>query len=260
MTASQYVDHLASIGRYHFTTTEAAEALGISQVAVRAALRRLMRKGEIAVPFRGFHVIVPPEYRRLGCLPGEQLIDQLMGHLGEPYYVGLLSAAEYHGAAHHRPQQLQVVTEKNRPALNCGQVQIAFIARSNTREIPIRLLNTPRGTLRVSTPEATALDLVGYPEHCAGLDNVVTVLSELAESLDPGRLAEAAGLSPIPWSQRLGYLLEHLGANEAASSLAAFVADKAPHVTPLAPAAPMRGTPRDLRWKVAINTTIEAEL
>ncbi|HSS75295.1 MAG TPA: type IV toxin-antitoxin system AbiEi family antitoxin, partial [Thermoanaerobaculia bacterium] len=161
MTAAQYIDHLASVGRYHFTTTEAAEALGISQVAVRAALRRLMRKGEIAVPFRGFHVIVPPEYRRLGCLPGEQLIDQLMGHLGDPYYIGLLSAAEYHGAAHHRPQQLQVVTEKNRPALSCGQVQIAFIARSNTREIPIRLLNTPRGTLRISTPEATAFDLVG---------------------------------------------------------------------------------------------------
>gem|GEM_PF-5555624 len=30
MTAAQYIDHLASVGRYHFTTTEAAEALGIS--------------------------------------------------------------------------------------------------------------------------------------------------------------------------------------------------------------------------------------
>jgi predicted transcriptional regulator of viral defense system len=260
MTAAQYIDHLASQGRYNFTTAESAEVLGVSQVAARAALRRLMRKGEIAVPYRGFHVIVPPEYRQIGCLPGEQLIDQFMEHLSEPYYVSLLSAAEYYGAAHHRPQQLQVVAEKNRPALDCGRVQIAFIARSNARDIPIRLFNTPRGTLRVSTPEATAFDLVGYPEHCAGLDNVVTVLSELAESLDPDLLAEAAGLSPLPWSQRLGYLLEYLGANDAASHLAAFVADKAPHVTPLAPAAPMRGTPRDLRWKVAINTTVEAEL
>jgi len=102
MTAAQYIDQLASLGRYHFTTTEAGEALGISQVATRAALRRLMRKGEIAVPFRGFYVIVPPEYRRIGCLPGEQLIDQLMRHLDEPYYVGLLSAAEYHGGRRRR--------------------------------------------------------------------------------------------------------------------------------------------------------------
>jgi predicted transcriptional regulator of viral defense system len=101
---------------------------------------------------------------------------------------------------------------------------------------------------------------VGYQEPCAGLDNVATVLSELAESLDPDRLVEAARFSPLPWSQRLGYLLEHLGAIEAAGSLAAMVADKAPHVTPLTPAAPMRGTPRDPRWKVAVNATFEAEL
>ena len=260
MTASQYIDHLASIGRYHFTTDEATEALGVSRLAARAALRRLMRHGAIATPFRGFYVVVSPEYRRLGCLPGEQFIDQLMGHLGEPYYVGLLSAAEYHGAAHHRPQQLQVVSEKNRPALDCGRVRVAFIARSNILEIPVRLFNTPRGTLRVSTPEATALDLVGYPEHSAGLANVATVLSELAESLDPDQLADAARHSPLPWSQRLGYLLEHLGFKEASDSLATFVADNAPHVTPLAPAAPMRGTPRDSRWKVAVNTAVEAEL
>jgi len=219
-----------------------------------------MRRGEVAVPYRGFYVIVPPEYRRLGCLPGDQLIDQLMAHLCEPYYIGLLSAAEYHGAAHHRPQQLQVVTEKNRPALDCGTARIAFIARSNVREIPVRLLNTPRGTIRVSTPEATALDLVGYPEHSAGLDNVATVLAELAPSLDPDGLVEAARLSPLPWSQRLGYLLELLGFQDTASPLATFVTDKAPHVTPLTPAVSMRGTAKDPRWKVAVNTTVEAEL
>ncbi len=260
MTTAQYIAILASLGRYCFTTEEAASALGVSLPAVRAALRRLMRKGEIAVPFRGFYVIVPPEYRRIGCLPGEQFLDELMGHLGEPYYVGLLSAAEYYGAAHHSPQQLQVITERNRPAVDCGQVQVAFIARNNAHEIPVRLFNTPRGTIRVSTSEATALDLVGYPEHCAGLDNVATVLSSLAETLDPDRLAEAARFSPLPWAQRLGYLLDHLGATEAAGALAGLVADKAPHVTPLAPATPMRGTPRDPRWKVAVNTTVEAEL
>ena len=35
--------------------------------------------------------------------------------------------------AHHHPQQLQVVTEKNRPAVGCGGVQISFIARGNAR-------------------------------------------------------------------------------------------------------------------------------
>src|SRR5204862_425249 len=81
--------------------------LGTSLAAVQAALRRLKRRGEIADPYRGFHVIVPPEYRRLGCLPAEQFVPQLMRVLGETYYVALLSAAELHGAAHQRPQAFQ---------------------------------------------------------------------------------------------------------------------------------------------------------
>ncbi len=35
-----------------------------------------------------------------------------MNSLGESYYVGLLSAAEYNGAVHHRPQVFQVMVAK----------------------------------------------------------------------------------------------------------------------------------------------------
>jgi hypothetical protein len=49
-------------------------------------------------------VIVPPEYRRIECLAADHFVPQLMEHLGEWYYVALLSAAELHGAAHQRPK------------------------------------------------------------------------------------------------------------------------------------------------------------
>ena len=57
--------------------------------AARAAQRRLKRKTLIADPYRGFHVIVPPAYRRLGCLPADQFIPDLMSHLGTAYPVAL---------------------------------------------------------------------------------------------------------------------------------------------------------------------------
>jgi len=41
---------------------------------------------------------------------------------------------------------------------------------------------------------------------------VATVLSELAERLDPKKLVKAAETAPLPWAQRLGYLLERVGA------------------------------------------------
>ena len=62
--------------------------------------------------------------------------------------------------------------------------------------------------MRVSTVEATAIDLVGYERHAGGLDQVATILAEFAEQIDPERLVEAAKTAPISWAQRLGYLLQ----------------------------------------------------
>ena len=118
-------------------------------------------KGEIASPERGFYVIVSPEYRRLGCLPADQFVPALMEHRNTPYYVGLLSVAQYHGAAHHRPQEFQVMLERNRPAILCGSVRVAFVARRGLAGVPVESFNNPRGTVLVSTVEATAVDLIG---------------------------------------------------------------------------------------------------
>ncbi|MBI3184679.1 MAG: type IV toxin-antitoxin system AbiEi family antitoxin [Myxococcales bacterium] len=261
MKGRRFIADLAARGRYHFTTEEVVRSLGLSVLAARAVLRRLAAKGEIATPYRGFHVIVPPEYRALNCLPPEQFVPQLMEHLREDYYVGLLSAAQHHGAAHQRPQVFQVMTTKNRPDIDCGQVHVVFVARRNAKKVPTASFNTPRGTMRVSTPEATALDLVQYVGHCGGIENAATVLAELAESIDPEQLARlAAVLVALPIAQRLGYLLEKVGAGDRTEPLAKLAAKRASHVTPLIPGRTMRGAPRDRRWRVAVNAKVEPEL
>jgi hypothetical protein len=134
--------------------------------------------------------------------------------------VGLLSAAEHHGAAHHRPQQLQVMVERPRPPLACGQVRVVFIARRALAHAPLEERNTPRGTVRISTPEVTALDLAGCPARVGGLDVVATIVSELVERLDASKLAAAASLVPVPWAQRLGYVLELVGGEARMAALA----------------------------------------
>ena len=104
-SAREYVSDLAAGGRYHLTSREVQSALGVSAAAAKLALNRLAKKNVIASPARGFYVIVPPEYRSLGCLPGDQFIPALMKHLDLPYYAGLLSAAQYHGAAHRSEER-----------------------------------------------------------------------------------------------------------------------------------------------------------
>ncbi len=260
MKAAFYIDYLAAQGQYHFSTQDASSFLDTSLVATRASLRRLKQKGYIATPYRGFHVIVPPEYRNIGCLPAEHFIGQLMNHIGLPYYVSLLNAARYHGAAHQQPQVFQVMVQMNRPQLSCGGVRVAFVARGNAEMIPTVSLNSPRGPFLVSNPAATAFDLVGYAKHAGGLDNVATVLAELAEMIDPPDLDSVAAFSPTPWAQRLGYLFSLVGAIGHADALHRHVSRSSPESTPLDPGGDRTDAIRDLRWKLWVNVEVEPDL
>jgi predicted transcriptional regulator of viral defense system len=105
----------------------------------------------------------------------------------------------------------------------------------------------------------TALELVGYPNHAGGLNNVATVLSELAENLDAGKLLEVARLSPVSWSQRLGYILELVGQEDLAKAIAPFVQEQARSYTPLRRAAAIARAKRSPGWKLIINADVEPD-
>jgi predicted transcriptional regulator of viral defense system len=264
--ARHYVEQLAVSGRYDFSSTEARAALGTSAAAAKVALNRLVRQGVLASPARGFYVIVPPEYRSLGCLPADQFVPSLMARLHQPYYAGLLTAAQYHGAAHQRPQQFQVFLTRPRLPIHCGRVCVTFMVRRRLVDVATQTLNTPRGTVRISSPEATAIDLVGYQHRVGGLNQVVTVISELVEKLDAQRLVTAAATAPLPWSQRLGYLLDRLGASDRSGELKAFVHAHVHESAPLQTSTSTAMTrprhhrfARDPEWMLEINADVNPD-
>lgn len=83
-SSASFIDALLQSGQHHFTIRDAVTALGRNQAAVVRSLARLVAKGVLARPQRGFYVTVPPEYQGIGCLPAEQFVPQLMEVLGEP--------------------------------------------------------------------------------------------------------------------------------------------------------------------------------
>jgi len=111
----------------------------------------------------------------------------------------------------------------------------------------------------VSSVEATAVDLAGYPHHAGGLDQVATILAELAEKIDPKLLAAAAKTAPLPWAQRLGYLLEQVGAKDCASLLKAYVQKNARDWAQLVPGARRARARRADDWLLQVNTEVESE-
>ena len=118
-TLSALVDDLQSGGRCTFDRSEALSALRVDALNLKKAATRLGSKRRIVAPRRGFYVIVPLEYRATGAPPPSWFSDNLMRHLGRPYYVGVLSAAALHGAGHQQPQEFQVMTDV--PQRRCSQ-------------------------------------------------------------------------------------------------------------------------------------------
>lgn len=116
---------------------------------------------------------------------------------------------------------------RSRRRIISGAVRVAFIVRKDIARIPVQPFNTPRGTMLVSTPEATAFDLVGYPHQVGGLDQIATILEDLAEKLDPDKLVAVAEIAPMPWTQQLGYLLERVEAHDKVGPLRSYVGARA---------------------------------
>jgi len=260
MKTHEFINTLRSQGRYSFTITDAEKALELTKVATINALRRLRLKKEIASPARGFYLILPPEYQILGCLPAEMFIPDLMKYLNQPYYVGFISAAQYYGAAHQKPQRFQVVTLKNRSSIHCGRIYVEFIANKNVASMPTKKFNTATGTINVATPEVIAADIVAMPDHAAGINNVATILSDLSETIDINRLIELTKHnSELFWLQRLGYLLEFLGSKSLANKIDQILSDKKLHWARLVSQEKYKPLQRNKKWKIIVNTKVEPD-
>ena len=254
-SASQFIDELLGDGRHTFVREEARKKLKVSSWAAYLALRRLAKAGRVVMPKSGFYVIVEPQYRVVGTLPPEWFIHSLMAELNKPYYVGLLSAAQLYGAAHHQPMEFQVVVPgKSIRPIHVGNVRIRFFGKGPFEASEITDVKTPTGYEKVSTPDTTAWDLVRYAKHSGGLENVITVLSELSEKLDAKKLlATAKKHDDVLTTQRLGWLLESLKEKDLAKGLADWVGKRNPPMRPLEPGSPLERSKENERWRLLIN-------
>jgi len=261
--ASRWVEELLADGRYTFSRKDIQRDLGISPRAVYLALHRMVKDTRLVMPKSGFYVVVDPQHRAVGTPPAHWFIHSFMEFIKSPYYVGLLSAAELHGAAHHRPQEFQVVvpakTQRPRPIL-IKNLRIRFFSKSLFDESETTQVKTQTGYEAVSAPETTAWDLVRYYKSAGGLDNVITVLSELGEKLDAGKLLVTVKRHGDPFvARRLGWLLDRAGWKNLTPGLAKWVGPKDVPWILLDPCEKADKSSQNKKWRVLVNTELEPE-
>ena len=260
----QFIFVLQANGRYSFPMEEAREKTGKTATAVKRELDRLKKKGIVVAVRKGFYTIVPPEYSQTGLMPPELFIHPMMKWLDKSYYVGLLSAASLHGAAHQQPQELFVITKK--PALRAIEkkgYRIRFFTKKNWADEGILDIKTDTGYIKVSSPELTCIDLVSFYKTIGGLNRAVTVIQELLSELHPGSFKKMVQNEiQTVIIQRLGYILSWCEApqklvqvieNELKSRKTFWV-----HLLPGKQKKP--DAPKNAQWKIIENTTIETDL
>ena len=259
----EYIDSLQRRGHYTFSLDELRSEFAGSRSALYLALNRMINKERIVSVHRGFYIIIPLEYQSSGILPADQFIDDLMNHIGKPYYVGLLSAAALHGAAHQRPQEFYVVTvPPNMRPLKKKGIKINFISKSTFPDAGIENKKTVTGYFKMSNPALTAYDIIAFEKRTGGIDRVAEVLAELSERIQPGnfRLYQEINVS-VTVIQRMGYLLEKVvGFEDLENALYPIFSHLIRYPTALSTMQSKSGFSSNNRWKIIENSSIELEI
>ncbi len=262
----EWIIKLQQNGKLYFSVEQVTEAFpNLQATGIRSALTRLSAKNSIVSVWKGFYVIVPVSYTNNGILPPIMYIDHLMKHIQRPYYVGLLNAAAFYGAALQQPQSFSIIIQY--PTLrdnNKKNVRLQFVARRNfPSDDLIETRKTQTGYVRISSPVLTATDIIQYEKEIGGLNRACTILNDLTELLDFTKMPESLFYTVSTATiQRLGYLLENVVESP---ELANQLYDKATQANckfqtiPLKAGKPVQEKVIDRKWKIIINTDIEID-
>jgi len=261
-----WVEECLSKGKLSFSLLEIQQSFkNDSETSLRRQLDRLSEKQKIVSIFKGYYIIVSPQYASKGVLPPTLFIDNLMKFLNRKYYVALLNASALHGASHQQPQEYFVVTEY--PVLRTTKKKGILVNYISTRILPPDLLTekkkTEAGYITISNQILTAVDLINYEKKIGGLNRASTIINELAENIKKKDITnEFVNYSNVSSLQRLGYILDEiLNKKELAERIFSLCRKNKIkfYLIPLKASAKKDKERINKKWKLIINTEIEID-
>jgi predicted transcriptional regulator of viral defense system len=257
-TLNSYILDLLAQGKYFFTKQDALTALGININQFKYQAYRLTVKKIIKRITNDFFMIVSPEYRHIGSLPSHWIINALMKHLDQEYYIGLLSAASLFGATEQQPMSFQVITNKTTRPIHLARISIEFHTFKYCLLAQKATISTPTGYAKISTKEQTMLDLIRFYEAAGYLSNVALVIKSLAAECNYERFIVALAHEKTKTVlQRLGYILETTNFIEPAQLVEKELSNRKTEYAFLRPDFENKAGKKNIRWKLILNDSLE---
>ena len=253
--AEAFVDDRLALGRVAFSLADLTEKSGLSAIAAKRQLSRLGNKVARVSPRLPFYLIVAPEHRAMGAPPAVWWLNEFFKWLGHPYYLALQSAASSFGSNPQALQVTQVMTDRPYRPFKLGRIQVKFFVKRGIGRTPTQQLAQASAPLYLSTPEATAFDLVRYATSIGGIERAAETITPLLPVLRARELKQVLEAENEPAiAQRLGFVIEA----GRAKKLAQVIYDWLPRKLKIVPLSPLTGERKNIpfveRWQVLNNS------
>ena len=174
-----------ALGRVAFSLEELTKESGLSAIAAKFQLLRLRGKVVRVSPRQPFYLIVSPEHRSMGAPPPTWWLQDYFNWLGRPYYLALQSAASSFGSNPQALQVTQVMTDKPFRPIKVGRTQLRFFVKRGIERTPTQQPEGAVAPLLISTPEATAYDLIRYATSIGGIERAAETIRRFCRSCVP---------------------------------------------------------------------------
>lgn len=251
--AAAFIEDILETGRITFDLGELVRKTGLSVVAAGNQLQRLHGRVVRIARHQSFFVIVEAQHRPMGAPPVEWWLDDYFRWLAHPYYLALQSAAEIYNSAPQAILVKQVMTDTPRRDISVGRLRIRFFVKRGVAQTPVRQPPNAYAPLRVSTPEATALDLVRYAKRIGGMgraSETLVPLLPLCRTTELKRALDSEGEAAV--AQRLGYLIERAGYDRLAEAVHQWLPSRTVRVPLGSSGQAGVETTRSGRWRVLV--------
>src|SRR6266498_3557175 len=177
--AQAFCEARLALGRVTLSLTDLVKESGLSAIAAKRQLSRLRGKVVRISPRQPFFLIVSPEHRSMGAPPANWWLQDYFDWLGRPYYLALQSAASAFGSNPQALQVTQVMTDRPCRAIKVGRIQVKFFVKRGIERTPTQQPAGAVAPLCVSTPEATAFDLIRYATSIGGIERAAETIRPL---------------------------------------------------------------------------------
>ena len=206
---AELIATVGSKGLRVFTVSDAAELLGITNIATSQIIHRLVEKRKLQRIERAKYLLMPPEAWKTGQYTEEGVI--VASQLIKPYYLSFWTAISFYGWTEQPSRTIFVATQKTKLPIELRGMQIKFIRFKKEKFFGFEEHWVGSQKVVVADKEKTIIDCLDQPRYCGEVVEIAKGLWNGRKELNHGKLLEyALKMKNGAIIKRLGYLMDIL--------------------------------------------------